>query len=506
MSLLNLGRQYLGRQQQLSGTSNRVNIPAPTGGLNTRDSESLMDQLDAVEMDNWFPDQGKVTTRNGSTSYVTGLTGQVETLMEYYAGSTRVHMCANNGEINNITNPASVANLGSGFSNNRWQYANFNANMLLVNGQDTPQVFNGSSLSNSTISGPTVTNLDGVNVHKGRVYVWDSSSQDFWYGATNAIGGTFTQFPLSRVARGGGNLIAMETWNLDGGDGVDDYALFLMSSGEALLYSGSDPGDATNWSLVGKYKIGSPLAIRAVKKVAGDVVIITDRDFVFFSEVFKNDGAVTSKSKLSGAALDAAENYRSNYGWEIELYPAGNWLLFNVPIATNVTYVQYIINTITGAATKFTGMNGSTWGVYNDDLYFGGNGEVYKANDGLNDDGNFIECNIRQAYNNLGNPLPKTINSYRNTIKADGNVVVNSVVGFDYGISAVTQTTSTASSGTPWGSAWGSPWSPQSKARSALVLSSGSGVDVSMRLYVSLKGQQVQWYRTDYNYTINNIV
>ena len=220
-------KKYLGLTQQQIGNNARVNVPAPTGGLNTRDSESSMDQLDAVLMNNWFPGQGSVSTRKGFTEYATGLTGSVETLMEYNSGSTRTHICANNGEINDITTPASVSNLRSGFANNRWQWVNFNANMLLVNGADTPQVFNGTSLANSTISGPTAANLIGVNVHKNRVYAWEDDSQSFWYGATNAIGGTFAEFNLSRVARLGWNLVAMETWNLDGGDGVDGAEVYV---------------------------------------------------------------------------------------------------------------------------------------------------------------------------------------------------------------------------------------------------------------------------------------
>lgn len=506
--VLYVQREYLGLSQERSGTAVRQNVPAPTGGLNTRDSEALMEPTDAVVMENWFPDQGSVSTRKGFTEYATGLTGTVETLMEYNAGSTRKHLCANNGEINDITAPASISNLGSGFASDRWQYANFNANMLLVNGNDTPQVFDGSSLSNSTISGPTAANLIGVNVHKNRVYVWEDDSQSFWYGATNAIGGTFTEFNLSRVGNAGGNLVAMATWNLDGGDGVDDYALFLMSSGDAILYQGSDPGDANSWSLVGVYKTGSPLAIRGARKVGSDVVIITDQDFVFFSQVFRNGGLATSQSKLSGAALESAELYSSNYGWEVVSYPKAGWLFFNVPVATDVTYVQYVINTITGSATKFTGMNASTWGIYNDDLYFGGSATVYKANDGLNDNGNFIETDVQQAYSNLGSPLQKTINSYRNTIKTDGNAVINTTVSFDYGISDVSQDLSSTSTGTVWDVAvWDvALWSPENRTRSDLVLSSGSGVDVSMRVSTSLKGQQLFWYRTDYSYTLNDIV
>ena len=503
-------RDYLGLEQERSGQAARVNVSSPSGGLNTRDAESQMEATDAVLMENWFPDQGSVSTRKGFSEHATGLTGEVETLMEYNSGTTRKFLCANSDEINDITNPASISNLASGKSNARWQYVNFNAQLLMLNGNDTPLTYDGSTLSNSTISGSGLTpsDLDGVNVHKNRVYVWDSDAQDFWYGATNAIGGTFTKFQLSRVAPFGGNLVSMVTWNLDGGDGVDDYALFLMSSGDAILYQGSDPGDASNWSLVGTYKIGRPLSIRGVKKVAGDVVIITDQDFVFFSEVFKNDGAVTNRSKLSGAALEAATLYSSNYGWEVELYPKGGWLLFNVPKATNSNYVQYVINTITGAATKFTGMNARTWGLYNNDLYFGVQGKVYKADDGFDDDGNFIVCDIQAAYSNLGTPAEKTMNSFRNVIQIDGNVSLNTIVNFDYGIGTTSQTTSSTSSGSPWDtSAWDvTPWSPENQTRSNLVLSSGEGVAIGMRIKTSLKGQQLFWFRTDYSVNVNNII
>lgn len=504
----NQNTNYLGLGQERSGAALRSNVPAPTGGLNTRDSESAMEPADAVIMENWFPGQGSVSTRKGFTEYFTGLTGYVETLIEYNAGTTRKFICANSSQINDITTPASIVTLGTGFTNARWQWASFNAYVLMVNGADTPQTFDGTTLTASTISGSglIVTQLNGINIHKNRVYVWDSNAQDVWYGATNAIGGVFTKFQLSRVAPFGGNLVSMMTWNLDGGNGVDDYALFLMSSGDVLLYQGSDPA---SWSLLGTYKIGRPVAIRGAKKVAGDVVIITDQDFVFFSEVFKNDGAVTQRGKLSGAALKAVNDYSSNYGWEVALYPKGGWLLFNVPVATNSTYHQYVVNTITGAATKFIGMNASTWGMYNNNLYFGGSGKVYKADDGYSDDEEFIVCDVQAAYSNLGSPQEKTVNAFRNTIKADGSVAINTIVNFDYGKEQSSQnTTSTAASGSFWDvSFWDvAMWSPEGLTRNDLVYSSGQGVDVGMRLKTSLSGQQLNWYRTDYSVTVSNIL
>ena len=229
----------------------------------------------------------------------------------------------------------------------------------------------------------------------------------------------------------------------------------------------------------------------------------------FFSQVFKAGGAILSQSKLSGAAIEAGQDYRSNFGWQVELYPqasTGSWLLFNIPVSTNVRYKQYGVNTITGASFELSNWNARTFGIYDNDLYFGESTKVMKADDGLSDNGNFIPCNVQAAYTDLGSPAEKTVNSFRNTIKVDGNVVLNTTVSFDYGQRSTTNTTSSVSSGTPWGSPWGSPWSPSSKSRSDLIISSGEGVALGMRINASLSGQQLSWFRTDYSVNVSIII
>jgi hypothetical protein len=68
-------------------------------------------------------------------------------------------------------------------------------------------------------------------------------------------------------------------------------------------------------------------------------------------------------------------------------YPQGSYALFNIPI-TSTTAIQYVVNSQTGAWTKFTNQNASSWAAYNGDLYFGGQGGiVYKADTGTDDNG-----------------------------------------------------------------------------------------------------------------------
>ena len=299
--------------------------------------------------------------------------------------------------------------LKTGLTYGLWQTANFNAQQLWVNGRDTPQVFNGQTFSNSTISGPTdVTKLVGVNIFKNRVYVWEEDTQDFWYGATNAIGGVFTKFPLSRVGRKGGKLVFMATWTIDGGEGQDDHAVFVMSTGETLIYKGSSPAD-TNWSLIGVFEIGEPLGIRAWAKVGGDILIATREDHVFLGDVLRNR---VKRSKISGKARDDAKLYATNTGWEVVNYPQGGMLLVNVPVSST-NFDQHVLNTVTGAWTTFDGMNARTWATFKGDLVFGGgSGVVFKADTGADDNGTPISLSAESAWFNLQIPFNKLLASF----------------------------------------------------------------------------------------------
>jgi len=60
-----------------------ASLPSPIGGWNARDSLAEMNQLDAVQMVNFFPTPTDVTLRKGYTKTSTGITGEVLSLMNY---------------------------------------------------------------------------------------------------------------------------------------------------------------------------------------------------------------------------------------------------------------------------------------------------------------------------------------------------------------------------------------------------------------------------------------
>lgn len=390
-----------------------IALPPPAGGWDTRESLADMPKDHAIILDNFFPGTDKVELRRGSTSHATGMSGRIESLIDYtpLSGAGKL-FAANAGKIYNVSSAGAVgAAVSSGHSNDRWQHVNMGTAagqyVRLFNGDDTPLLYDGANWATTAITGPTAANLIWGNHHQTRLWVGEKNSLDAWYLGTNEISGAATKFPLAGIARLGGYIMAMGTWTRDAGDGMDDVACFLTSEGEVIVYAGTDPASATTWSLVGRFTIGKPIGRRCFVQAGADLILITQDGFVPLSAILTLDRSQARKAALSDQIAkvvnDSVRTYGTKFGWQPILYPKGTMLIFNVPQAS--TYDQYVFNTITGAPCKFTGMAVLCFGLLDDALYFGStDGVVYKWDDGTSDDGSNIKGDLLPAFNYFGMP------------------------------------------------------------------------------------------------------
>jgi hypothetical protein len=78
-----------------------------------------------------------------------------------------------------------------------------------------------------------------------------------------SVGGAATEINLGSVFRLGGCIMACYTWTIDAGNGADDHFVILSSNGEVAVYRGTDPSDATAWSIVGVFVLGRPIGRRS---------------------------------------------------------------------------------------------------------------------------------------------------------------------------------------------------------------------------------------------------
>ena len=400
--------------------TNSASIQAPTGGWNARDSFDDMKPDDAVVMTNLIPRSGYAESRKGTEQYCdlgNSLSPSgISTLIPYQNTSL---LAAYSVSIYDITDPALPVELShaGGFNSSKFQFTAFQDKVILTNAEDLAVSYDGSVLTDLVVTGHPGT-WWGCNTFKGRMYYWDEDARSFWYTEAGSYQGTVNEFDLSTQLKTGGTLVMMLTWTLDAGDGVDDLAVFVFSTGETLVYQGDDPGNFLRWSSSGRFQIGEPLGIRAHQKVGGTEIILTKDGYVDLAEALKS-GRYSEESiysnKIIRAAKDAARTWGSLFGWECLLYPAGNLFIVNVPRsdfkAANASNSQWAIeseqhvrNTSTGSWCKFNGWQATTFCVWKDDLYFAQGGQVYLADVGSADNGQPITVTCVPAFNPLGSP------------------------------------------------------------------------------------------------------
>lgn len=487
-----------------------VSIPAPIGGWNARDSLAAMKPTDAVSLVNWLPRPTMVEVRYGHTKHATGIVGQVETLISYAGSTTTKLKGIAGGSVFDVSAAGAVgaAEL-TGLSNSRWQYVNVSTpggNFVeMCNGADGVYTYDGTSWvdRSGSISGATVSTFIGINVHKNRVWFIPTDSLIAYYLPVASITGAVNALDLRAFCTRGGYLMAMATWTVDAGYGVDDLAVFITSQGEALVYRGTDPASATTWALVGVYYIGSPIGRRCFIKFSGDCLLITYDGVVPLSGALQSSRTnprVALSDKIQFQIGAAISTYGSNFGWQLMHFPKEEMLLLNVPIGVGDLQEQYVMNTLTGAWADFQGWDANCWELFNDHIYFGSNTFVGKAWDSNADDGEAITTNALQAFNQFDYEMEKQFTMMRPTFLTNGTPSIQGSINVDFDTSLPLSSLSTAPvSGGLWDSGlWDTAlWADTLSISRLWQGATGVGKWGAPRMASSTDGVQLQWVNTE---------
>ena len=494
-------------------------VPAPVTGWNARDPLDAMPATDAPILDNWVPDVGGVTVREGYTQHcISAAGGGIETLACYSAGSVEKLIAGGGGKLIDVTT-STPSNLGTGFSENEWQSANFSDRIFFVNGADTPQTYDNSSLAASGWTGPaTVSDLIDVWVFKNRLFFAEQNSGSFWYGALNAITGALTEFPLTRLTNVGGRLIAGGTWTVDLGDGLNDLMVLVMSSGQAIIYQGSDPGSSADWNLVGIYQFGEPIGRRCLVRYGSDLLIITREGYVSVASWLRAGTEIDREStkishKIRGAVVAAIRANESDSGWQAYFSPRGEFIIFNVPTGNGPDpYNQHVFNIVTEAWCRFTNIPARVFGSLGGDDYFGAaNGTIYKIG-GQNDDGAAIQTDAQQAWSHFGSRgVRKKWNWFEPVFGTTGSLNINAEFGVDFNTLDVSSATlSSELTGAIWDvDTWdteGDVWAGGEKIETIRQAISQMGYTGSLRLRTNTKDITVKWYSTTFGFELAGVV
>jgi hypothetical protein len=492
-------------KQQSSGA---LAVPPPIGGWNVRDALDLMPAEDAIRLENWFPRTNDVVLRKGHAEHSTTAMGSgstVKTLVELKAGTVSKMVAASGGKIYDATT-ATPSELGTGYSEDAWQTTVFKDMLFAVNGTDAPWTYDGSTFdSTSGFTGPTIANLIQVAHHATRLFFVEKDSTSFWYGGLGSITGSLTEFDLNDIAQKGGQLNSIAIIASDGGVSSEDLVCFFMTTGEVIVYQGSNPGDASAWSKVGSFTLAKPIGRRNFITVGADVVCITQDGFIPLTKALpfgrSRDDQTVLSDKIKGAVGEAVRDYKGNVGWQPTLYPLGDMLLFNIPTSTTVFH-QYVMNLNTGAWCKFTGWNGWTFAVYEDELYFGGtDGKIYKADTGTSDNTAVIQADGATAWNYFEDRTRlKRFTMARPIFTSDGDLTVSLGLSVDFNEVIPAYSASSSTTGPEWDdSIWDAVlWGGGAEGLVSWFSVANIGYAASLRVRLSTSTLSVTWNSTTY--------
>lgn len=490
------------QKSRQDGNGTVFTFPAPTGGLNLRDDISSLPPNKARELKNWLPDVGVMKPRKGYVSQSEDVgTGPVNTVAVFEGAASRVPIAVADGEIWDISGTTASSIHDGSYSNNNFVTANFNGYIIGVNGSETPWRYDGSSHSATGFTGPTIANLATIAVVRGRLWFALTDSATAYYGGLGAVTGALTSFNVGEIADGG-RVQAVCSWSRDSGDGADDVTVFIMNTGQLIVYEG-DP--ASTFSLIGKYKAPPPIGRRCWVKVGGDVILITRMGFLPLSAVVS--GAVGTEGGSAASSIPVWGEVAPGVTADAIAYGAlDGWMgifwnglvIFNVPILAG-TSKQYVLNTRNNAWTTFD-YPAVDFADFNGMLLFGAlaGGDVRKIS-GPHDNGMDIELISRSGYVRSPNNKNWRATMIRPYLAGDG--AVSAIIDIDMNyegrpFSGDLELLLQGAAGGDWDDDWGVDWSGGFSVYNRWQSVKGLGSSMAVIAKMQTQAETVTWNQT----------
>lgn len=411
-----------------------ITYPAPSQGLHTSVSMGSSVTGSASVLTNFLPTVTGSRIRGGSMKTAKGADGTaLRWAGKYKQGNTEAIFMASETAIYNMTAPATLPSTQSaavsGMTSSDW--ASFQhttadgAFLIMVNGEDPRQLFNGSTWSTTpAITFPDTTTSDQLGygfTFNNREFYTKNGSLDVYYLATSAVGGAATVFPLGGVVKKGGSILTGFSWAIESGDGLADYCVFVTTEGEVVIYAGSDPSSSTNFALKGVYQVGRPLGKNAWLRQGGDILLCTVDGLIRLSGVFQRDQLQLSIEAISrpidtewkGAAL------LTGTGWTITPWVEQSVAFVTFPDNTYLPDTTFVLNLVTGKWGLITGWSALCYTTRVGNLYFGSDeGFMWQGDTGGNDDSQPFTATYLSSFESGGDyGLTKRASSARLYIK-----------------------------------------------------------------------------------------
>jgi hypothetical protein len=397
----------------------------PVMGLNFSSPAISLDPKEALILDNLLPKANSGEIRAGWAEHVTGIPGVINTVAAFVGNTpsqSRVFAFNTKGEIYDVTNktdtptPIETTQETDGI----WDFTNsagVTENYLCVvspgGGYWTYSSSEGFKERQITGEGKD-KKFKSVFKWKDRLWFIEYNSNKAYYLGIGAIQGDAKEYDFAPVMRNGGYLAYGANWTFDAGFDIDDYLVLVSTTGEVIVYKGTNPDSIDTFALEGVWSVGGiPEGNRCFTQFGGELVIMTSLGVVSVGslmngKVINEQGALSSK--IQTQLVEVYNQFGRSFGWELEIVYDQAFMLLKTPVRPNNTWRFYIMNVQTGAWGAVTDMPMNCTAQVGSELYFGTeDGRVCRGfvgdSDGIKLDGRAgapIVCRYMSGFSDFG--------------------------------------------------------------------------------------------------------
>jgi len=406
--------------------------------------------------------------RPGYIDHATTISGDlVKTLIPYMGtlengSKDKLFACTSAGIFdvtNPVVNPIAVHTWGVASSDAGWcSYVIFTndagARFLLVADLANGLVY--YEEATATWAVPTVTpvaaaSLVQVMLWKQRVWFVQKNTNSGWYTDAGSHSGTLTKFNFGNKFIAGGFLKGIYNWSLDSGDGPDDFLVAVSSSGDVLVYQGTDPDTYDTFGIIGTWFIGKvPNGRRIALSVGGDLYllssygIISARDLLEGKNPFTFEGSVSYK--ISPLLNNSIRQTINEMGWGLWVVPDLAKIIVTTPKIGNQPYFQFVYDVNTKAWSIWRDMPMVTVATFKNNVYVGADTSVHWVTGNL-DNVTVVDPNpqpifwsLLTSYGDIGSPqMAKIVHFIRPRFVAEGAPSYKVHAFYDYDLTELTQ-------------------------------------------------------------------
>jgi hypothetical protein len=400
----------------------------PIKGINSVGSVASMPETDAIECDNMVATELGLSLREGWYEYAINIGGDstraVRTVMSYEgapANSTvsplsqsklfaavdsGIYLIEGGGD--KAATAAAIA-LSGATNAGRLSCVQFTTAggqyLIACSETDGGFLYNGATwMKMTSVGGPGPGYITGVDpslfvqvcAWKKRLMFVERGTARVWILPVGSVGGAAVVFDFGPLLQNGGALVGLANWTQDAGDGIDDRLIVLGSSGDLLVYEGTDPTSATDFKNVGTWYIGQPpVGRRCFTTTGGDAYVLTQYGVIPVQQVVQGglDNILTSNTELLVQLRKLQDTLNTDFstllnqdGWELLALPSKALLHIARPSVSITEHIQYAFQQHSLAWSRFLDVPVRTFARRLNEVYGGtDDGRVLRVLDGTTD-------------------------------------------------------------------------------------------------------------------------